>query len=152
MDADRHVGGWTVETALAHVKGLIEANDKGYAQRFKEQKDAVDAALTAVKEQTKASFASSEKAIEKAETNAEKWRQNANEWRAAMVDRENRFASRLEAENEFKNIRKELADLRSSRDIGSGRGAGASALWGYIAAAIAILIALLSLIVKVGGP
>lgn len=54
-------------------------------QRFEDSRKAVDVALS-----------SSEKAVEKAETNTKQWQNSANEWRSAMNDRERNFLTRRE--------------------------------------------------------
>ena len=52
---------------MALNKEIIDERDRLYKERDDSRRTAVDAALTAVKEQTKASFDASEKAIVKAE-------------------------------------------------------------------------------------
>ncbi len=94
-------------------------------------------------------FAASENAISKADLNLEKWRANANEWRSAMVDREARFASRVETEAEFRALRTEIASLKESRSTDRGRSAGGQALWSALLAVAAILIALATLVLSV---
>lgn len=146
--------------AIEGLKSTQQAADLRYQQRFEAQSNAVtaalqaateatQAALMAVKEQTKSAFEASEKAIEKSDANAEKWRANANEWRQAMVDRESRFASRAETETEFRALRTEIAGLKESRDVGSGRGAGVQTVKddtrNYLMAGVSILFFLLAL-------
>lgn len=125
-----------------HFEELIKANNQRHEQRFSDSEKAVAAALAAVKEQTKASFEASEKAIVKSDVNAEKWRENANEWRSAMMDRESRFAQREGTDNEFRSIRTELASLKESRDVGSGKTANMGTVVAFVFGAIGILLAL----------
>lgn len=130
------------ELLLAKHDGILKVmdeRDKLYTDRAISSKTAVEAALKAAETLTNASFAASEKAIGKADANAEKWRENANEWRAAMQDREVKFAGRVEMDNEFKNLRNELMSLKESRAEGGGRHSGSAAVWGYVISAIAVL-------------
>ncbi len=104
---------WTVETLKEYLEGRLADLKVHMDQRFKDQKEAVLAALV-----------SSEKAVDKAEINSEKWRANANEWRAAMSDRETRFATRSEVLSDLKALEAKVSALKESRDLGlGGRGA-----------------------------
>ena len=91
-------------------------------------------------------FAASEKAIVKSDVNAEKWRENANEWRAAMMDREQKFAPRSEMDTEIKSIRMELSGLKESRDRGTGAHAQQGDNRAWLAAAGAVILLVLSLV------
>lgn len=141
-----NISGWSVDTALEHLRALIDGNDKRYEQRFQASEKAVVDALAAQEKQTRASFAASEAAINKADINAEKWRANANEWRAAMMDRENKFASRVETDAKLEAVKAEIAALKESRSTDHGRGAGRQDLWGYIIAGAGLLLTLGALI------
>ncbi len=99
---------------------MLKDRHELYLSKFIEAKTAVDAALSANKELTSAAFASSEKAIQKAEANAEKWRENANEWRSAMMDRETKFAARTEMEARFETVLSAIASLKETRAEGMG--------------------------------
>lgn len=130
---------------IVDLKALLDERDRRYAQQFTAQEDAVTAALTAQKALTDAAFAASEKAILKSDTNAEKWRESANEWRAAMMDREARFASRSEMEAKFISVADSLAFLKDAVGAGKARGEGRHAMWGYVAAGFGFLLTLGSL-------
>lgn len=106
-----------------HEKLEIE-RDRRYAERDNANRVSVDAALKAADTLNKANSDSSEKAIQKAETNAEKWRDNSNEWRTAMNDRENKFATKSEVQIEVASLRAAIANLRESRDQGVGTQVG----------------------------
>jgi len=96
-------------TKMAALERIMEERDNLYTERASSSKAAIDAA-----------FAASEKAVGKSDINAEKWRENANEWRAAMQDREVKFAGRVEVDNEFKSLRAELGSLKETRASVSG--------------------------------
>jgi acyl-CoA reductase-like NAD-dependent aldehyde dehydrogenase len=62
-----------------------------------------------------AALSAAEKAVQVAEVNAERWRNSANEWRAAMDDRERRFAQRDAMETADRNLQGQIDDLKPSR-------------------------------------
>jgi hypothetical protein len=133
---------------------LVTEKDTLYTDRDASRQKAVDSALAAAKAGIDAAFASSEKASGKSEVNAEKWRENANEWRSAMVDREIKFASRIEVDNELKNLRTELASLKETRAEGTGerRHQGDTrALWLAGVATIGLLVTLITFVLRLPG-
>jgi len=124
---------------LAANTKVMDERDKLYTERAVTNKTQVDAALKSAETLTNAAFAASEKAIVKSDVNSEKWRENANEWRAAMMDRESKFAPRAEMETEFKSLRAEVQGLRESRSEGVGGKQQATDLRAWIVAGIAII-------------
>jgi hypothetical protein len=134
---DADVSGWTLRAFKDYVERLLHEADRRYEERFQGQEKAVSAALAAAAEATS-----------KAETNAERWRNNANEWRAAMTDRERNFMSRDQANSMFDAIEKQIMDLKKSRDSAEGRLGGVSAGWGYLAGLVGVVVAILTLIVR----
>jgi hypothetical protein len=84
---------WTISALKEHFEALRAADAA-----------AISAALMAA-----------EKAVNVAEINAERWRNSANEWRAAMDDRERRFAQRDAMESADKNLQSQIDDLKPSR-------------------------------------
>jgi len=127
------------------LRATIDERDKLYTERDNTRRTAVETAVTAVKEQTKASFDASEKAIIKSDVNSEKWRENANEWRAAMMDRESKFAPRAEMDTEFKSLRTELAALKKDRDQNVGGRQQQIDNRAWIAVGVSIVILMLGL-------
>lgn len=145
-------GNWTLLALKEHFEKLFKEQDTRYEERFKAQEKAVVNALAESKEQTKAKFEASEKAIQKAEENSEKWRANANEWRAAMQDREAKFAPRVEMENRLKAHDEKINELRegTSRSVGAGNQAASSwanSQW-LIGIGVIIILGLLALYFK----
>jgi len=100
---------WTVETLKEH-----------FEQRFVDQEKAVSAALAAAEKAVAAALAAAEKAREQAADDAKLWRASANEWRAAMNDREQKFAMKPEVEGSFKAVEAEIRSLRETRAEGVG--------------------------------
>lgn len=133
-------GGWTFETLLKHLVALIDANDKRYEQRFGDSKIAVDAALSAAKE-----------AVVKAETASEKRFEGVNEFRAALGDQQRTLMPRIEAEVRMNVLDQKIAALEKTATASVGRQAGASNLWGWIAGVVGIALALISLLLRIGG-
>ena len=132
-ETEQHVSGWTVDTLKEFVSAAITAADVRYEQRFLAQEKAVKDALTSQEKAVNAALAASEKAVFVAEQNAEKWRTNANEWRGSMNDREAKFVQVPE-----------FLALKERIDKSEGHGKGVSDLWGWLVAAIAIIIAVVS--------
>ena len=80
------------------------------------------------------------RAIQLAEANASQWRASANEWRGAMTDRERTFMARSELDTRFMSIDTQLTDLKKTVQTHMGKATGLSAGWGYLTAAIALII------------
>ncbi len=135
MTTDESVAGLKelLLTKIQAVADQLEERDTLYTDRDLSRQKAIEAA-----------FAASEKATSKSDQNAEKWRENANEWRSAMQDREIRFASRVEVDNELKNLRTELASVKEQQDTGKGKGEGLSTSWGIVLGSAAILATLMA--------
>lgn len=119
-------GDWTPVLVLKHMTAILAANDTRYREKFEGQEKAVNAALAAA-----------EKAVNVAEAHAEKWRANANEWRSAMTDRENRFVTQAE-----------YALLKERMDKHEGSSRGMRDLWGWIAAGVMTLVALVGVFLR----
>lgn len=129
---------WSIDTLKQH-----------FDQRLVDQDKAVQAALAAAEKAVSAALVAAERAREAAEANSEKWRQNANEWRAAMQDREARFASRVEIESELRALDQKITNNRSEIDAVklsatkvAGAGVGAEKLWAGLVGMIFLLLAL----------
>jgi ABC-type Na+ efflux pump permease subunit len=102
--------------------------DRRYEERFKAAEEAVKAALVAAKELTAAAFASSEKAIVKAEDAQKSYNERTNELRGALNDQNKTLLPRNEADTRFAAIEEKveeaktgIASLRESRSEGSGK-------------------------------
>lgn len=124
---------------IVDLKDYLAERDLRYEQRFHAQEAAVISALAAQKELTGAAFASSEKAITKADINSEKWMLNANEWRASMLDREEKFASRIEMNAKLESLSTAIVHLEKSNAASQAKGEGKHVMWGYIVAAVSFL-------------
>jgi len=115
--------GWTLETLYIHFNALML-----------DQKEAVRAAL-----------ASAETAVNKAEYNSEKWRDSANEWRQAMDDREVKFLPRTEYSSAHQALIDRIGALENRVTKNEGTGQGLKQGWGYLIAAVALVMTLLGI-------
>jgi hypothetical protein len=110
----------TINEKIKNLHNLIDERDRLYSERNTTQKVAVDAALTAAKEQTGASFASSEKAIVKAENAQSEYNARSNEFRATLADQAERLASKTELVTVNKNLEDKISrhddDIRILRE------------------------------------
>lgn len=120
----------------------------------------VQAGMVAQDKAVSAALAANDRAVEKAEANAEKWRENANEWRGAMSDRERNLMPRTESERMNKTLvdtveqlnktmSEKIGELRTWGSEGYGKHAGISQVWGIIAVAVPILVAVVALVVAI---
>jgi hypothetical protein len=126
---DERRSSWTPEIVREYLMDIIQANDARYEARFAASDKAVLAALAAQEKAQNAALAASEKAVLVSEQNAASWRASANEWRAAMTDREGRFA-----------VRSDLDALKERIDRSEGKGAGLNAMWGFVAGGIGLIV------------
>jgi hypothetical protein len=128
---------WTVDMLKEHVVTLIHLNDKRYEERFIGQVQAVKDALAAQEKAVNAALVAAEKAVLVAENNAQEWRKGANEWRQAMTDRESRFVGN----SEFTLLKERL-------DISAGGSKGMRDLYGWLAAAVMLALAIFGVFKK----
>jgi len=134
-----------LQADMATLRATIDERDKLYNERSTTGKTAVDAALKSAETAVNSAFAASEKAIVKSDVNAEKWRENANEWRAAMMDRESKFAPRAEMETELKSLRNEIAGLKKVQDLTAGGQAHTVDLRAWLTAGVGVVVLMLAL-------
>jgi hypothetical protein len=108
-----------IQTEVAHLRERTDLQMDGVQQRFDDADKSVDAALAASREAIGAAFDSSRVAIAKAEASVEK---------------------------RFDLITKDLDELKTNQSLSQGRGVGAAAMWGYVAAGIFLIIAVISFV------
>jgi hypothetical protein len=109
-------------------------------ERDEARRTAVDAALTAVKEQTKASFEASEKAIIKAEEAQKSYNVAHNDLARKMDEQNKATMPRLETESRFISMEEKFASLKSAMDKRDGSGAGMNQLYIWIVAAAGLAL------------
>jgi len=96
-----------------------DERDKLYKERDDSRRTAVDAALAAVKEQTKSSFEASEKAIVKAEEAQKSYNASHNDLSRKMDEQYKAMTPQSEARLKWDNTDKELMEVR--KDVISNR-------------------------------
>jgi hypothetical protein len=119
---------------LDHLMALLAEKDLRDQQRFEAQSSAITAALLAA-----------EKAVSKAETANERRFESVNEFRSTLSDQAATFIARTEFDAFRERYAEGHATLMARVDKAEGRTSGAGALWGYLAGAIGILVAIVSL-------
>lgn len=129
-----------VEAQFDALRDVMAERDRRYDQQFKSGETAVTAALAAQKELTSAAFASSEKAIVKAEEAQRSYNASHND----LIRKMDSMIPRTEFDARLVGIDKDVSSLRESRSAGSGREAQSHYLIGL---AIAIGLPLAGLVV-----
>jgi chromosome segregation ATPase len=126
-ETEKSVSGWTVDTLREHILGVLHERDSRYEQRFEGQ----------------------EKAIDKAEASVNERLKGMNEFRGELADRTATFPTRNEVESdnatlhaEIERNRSDISDLSKRIERAEGKGLGLNAGWGYLIAALAVLVAL----------
>lgn len=122
-----NISAWNVDTLKEHVdlqmasyRGVIDERDRLYKERDESRRTAVDAALTAVKEQTAAAFISSEKAIVKAEEAQKAYNASHNDLARKMDEQNKATMPRTETEARFRSLEEKISEMRDSLSIGHG--------------------------------
>ena len=113
---------------VQRLSDKIEERDRLYIEKFRAGEIAVSAAITASDKQTAASFASSEKAIFKAEEAQREYNVRSNEFRGQLDDQAKTLMPRMESQTLFKayedkldDMKDQIANLRESRSEGGGK-------------------------------
>lgn len=145
---------WNIETLKEHLIALIEGNDRRYQESFAGADKAVGAALAAQKELTNAAFASSEKAIVKAEDAQRDYNVRSNEFRGQLDDQAQTLMPRSETavlihsledklyttgktnSDKIDELGKKLDSMSTRLTTIEGKSTGMGAMWGYILGAL----------------
>jgi len=160
---ENHHSEWTLNTLKEHLTAIIEANDKRYVQDSVNQNRAVQDALAAQKELTSAAFASSEKAIVKAEEAQRDYNVRSNEFRGQLDDQAQTLMPRTEttvlikstedklyvssktSADKMEELAKKVESLSIRQTTIEGRGSGANSMWGYILGVFMAIVAVVAL-------
>jgi hypothetical protein len=145
---------WNIDTLKEHLIKLIESNDRRYQESFAGADKAVGAALAAQKELTNAAFASSEKAIVKAEDAQRDYNVRSNEFRGQLDDQAQTLMPRSETavlirsledklyttgktnSDKIDELGKKLDAMSTRLTTIEGKNTGMGAMWGYILGAL----------------
>lgn len=106
-----------VDTKFLYVERIMDERHQLYKERAESQKTAVDDALAAVKEQTSASFAASEKAIVKAEDSQKTYNQGHNDLSRKMEQQYSTMVPQPEAKLKWDAIDKALEEMRRDNSV-----------------------------------
>lgn len=118
-------------------KDLMAERDRRYEQRF-----------SAMDEKTSLALTSSEKAIAKSDAATEKRFDSVNEFRGTLSDQAASLLPRGEAVVKFAAYDEKISALEARLNVREGTGAGLKAMWGYVLAAILLVVSLVSLFYK----
>lgn len=132
--------GWTVDILREHLERVLAERDLRYQQRFDAQSKALEAALLAAEKAVQTALIAAEKAVTKAEIATEKRLEGMNEFRGALADQAKDLVTRVELDAVVERMR----ELAARVDKTEGRSTGLSAGWGYLIAAAAVIIAIVS--------
>lgn len=157
--------GWTFRTLHSHVmsaidslKEAVKAQNEGikttfaileklYDERDVSRKTAVDAALMAAKEQTKANFDASEKAIVKAEEAQKAYNASHNDLARKMDEQNKGTVPRPEIQQRFQTVEKDIADIRQQIAAGQAGALGGRQSKDDSRASMMQIIAVVSIII-----
>jgi hypothetical protein len=123
---------WTIETVLAHMLALRDADKDATAVAFASQKAAIDAALAAA-----------DRAVLKAEAATEKRFEGVNEFRSALADQQRTFMPRSEADSRMASAMERISKIEDVIRASQAERAGIRGGWGY-AVGVAGFISLLA--------
>jgi len=118
---------WLLLSKLEAVREINDERDRLYKERDESRTTAVDAALTAVKEQTKASFDASEKAIVKAEEAQKAYNVAHNDLTRKLDEQNKATMPRSETEARFHSLEEKVNEVRHALATGAGAGMGGRA-------------------------
>lgn len=147
-----------LNTALAALKAeflafkeKMDERHERYRERDESRKAAVEAAQTAIKEQTSAAFIASKDAIVKAEEAQKAYNQSHNDLAKKLDSQNQATMPRVETENRFKAMEEKVALLTGSFTAGSGAAQGAQSFKQETRANISLIVAVIGSVMGVGG-
>jgi hypothetical protein len=138
--------GWTIETALAHVIALLDANDKAYAQRFEASQKAIELGFAAQKSAVDAALAAQSAAVIKAELSADKRFESVNEFRNTLADQQRNLMPRSEVEVIERAMADKIAALQKQVEGLMAERAGIRGGWGYAVGVVGLVLTLGSIV------
>lgn len=143
-ETERQPSGWTIDTALEHMRSLLVEKDLRDEQRFRAQQAAVQAELAGLA-----------RAVDKAEVATEKRFEGVNEFRSQLADQARDFMPRREAEQAIEAVRSLIsvehergnALDRKQGEIAAGHVGGDKVL-AYVLAAVGVLIGIAGIVAR----
>lgn len=143
-----------------HYDTLLIEYDRRYQARFVASEQAVKDAFAAQEKAINAALAASEKAVLKAETASEKRFEGVNEFRGQLGDQQRTLMPRAEAEALVKALNEKLEAIAIASNQGlsalvarldrtEGRGQGGHDAYGYMYAAVGVIVAIAGVVVGI---
>jgi hypothetical protein len=139
-ETEDQTSGWTIDTLKESVQREILDLRVLLDERYATQTKALDAAFVAAEKGVVTALASAEKAVTKAELAAERRFEAVNEFRAQLSDQNATFITRVEFDAKLDSLEKQLADLKKVSDQSRGRSGGQAAMYGWIIAAVGLIV------------
>lgn len=127
------------------IGAVIEANDKRNRDRYEENHYFVKAQAEWSQEALKAALAASERAILKVETNTNARFDSVNEFRGTLSDQQRLLIPRSEAEFRINSLEQQIRAIASRQDIQEGGKRGSHEGWGWAAAVVGLIIAVVTI-------
>jgi hypothetical protein len=121
---------------VEHLRQLMDERDHRYEQRYAASEKALAAALLSADRAVQAALAAAKEAVTKAELSADKRFELLNELRAGVATTE-----QIEA------LEKIVAELAKRLDRAEGAGAGRTAMYGWIIAAVGTVATVMTVII-----
>jgi acylphosphatase len=161
--------GWSIETAIdhllsvvnekdAHVRTLIDGNDKRYEERFLASQKALELGLAGTKTEIGAALVSADRAVQKAEVATEKRFESVNEFRGTLDNQQRTLIPRSEVEvikagieEKIAQLTKTLDEVRQSDARGGGAAAGGKAVKDESRANLALAISVVLFLLTIGA-
>jgi uncharacterized tellurite resistance protein B-like protein len=114
---------------IDHLRDLVDERDRRYEQRYEASQRALDAALLAADRAVQAALQAAKEAVIKAELSADKRFELLNELRTGVATTE-----------QLESLEKIVNGLKEQLDKSAGRGAGVSALYGWLIGGIGLIV------------
>ena len=135
-----HRSAWTVDTLAVHLQRQIDDLTDRLEERHNAAQLAMSTALTAADRATAAALASAKEAVSKAEAASDKRFDAANAFRSQLADQATTFLPRAEAEVRLGALERAHDELTARLNVSSGRSGGYQSLYGWIVAALGLLV------------
>ena len=143
-----NISGWTIDTLAAYSEAMREMQDRIDAERDRRYADVAlerEKALKIKEEADKAALALAREIQTYKDEKANELREQINSERGLYATKGDLVAVTEKMEATLRPLQEYVATDR-------GRGAGSAAMWGYVAAGIMLIVAVLTLVLKFGAP
>lgn len=138
---------WTIGALKDHLEKAMTQQWKLTEALFKAQETATSAALAAAEKAVEAALVAQEKAVLKAEQLATARDHQTDVWKKTVMDRVDLALPRSEYAPAHAAVVKDIDDMATRLDTGSGRSAGVSATVAWIFAGLGGTVAIVSLLI-----